>query len=119
MTGEKLIHVKLEYEDAIQSKKNILSLEMDLLKTIQTIKRYNKYRSEELQLKIKLHRQIKTLLTEIRRLQKNLPELKIPKILKEPEIAETTPKEKHHEDNIESQLKKIQEKLDSLVTNNF
>ena len=119
MTNDKLIYVKLEYEDAVQSKKNILSLEMDLLKTIQTIKTYHEFRAEELQLKIKLHRQKKTLLTEIRRLQKNLPELKIPKILKEHEIKETIPKEKHHDDNIESQLKKIQEKLDSLGTNNF
>ncbi len=119
MTDEKLIHVKLEYEDAIQSKKNILSLEMDLLKTIQTIKRYNKHRSEELQLKIKLHRQIKTLLTEIRHLQKNLPELKIPQILKGHKIEEIIPKEKYYDDSIESQLKKIQEKLDSLGTNNF
>ena len=119
MTEEKLIYVKLEYEDAIQSKKNILSLEMDLLKTIQTIKTYHESRTEELQLKIKLHKKIKTLLLEIKRLQKNLPELKIPKILKEHEIEETIPKEKHHDNNIESQLMKIQEKLDSLGTNNF
>ena len=119
MTNERLIYVKLEYENAIQSKKNILSLEMDLLKTIQTIKTYHKSRTEELQLKIKLHRQIKTLILEIKRLQKNLPELKIPKILKEHETEETIPPEKHYENNIESQLKKIQEKLDSLGTNNF
>jgi len=105
-----LIYVKLKYEDSIQSKKDILSLEMDLLKTIQTIKTYNKFRTEELQLKIKLHRKIKTLITEIRRFQKNLPELKIPKILQEHEIEEKIPKEKPRDDNIEQQLKKIQEK---------
>ncbi len=119
MTDEKLIHVKLEYEEAVQSKKDILSLEMDLLKTIQTIKTYHKFRTEELQLKIKLHQKIKALMTEIRHLQKNLPELKIPQILKEDGIEEIIPKEKHHDDNIESQLKKIQAKLDSLGTNNF
>jgi len=119
MADEKLIHVKLEYEDSVQSKKNLLSLEMDLLKTIQTIKKYSRHKLEEFQLKIKLHRQIKTLLTEIRLLQRNLPELKIPKILKEPETKKTISKENHYEDDIESQLKKIQEKLDSLGTNNF
>ena len=44
---------------------------------------------------------------------------KIPQILKEDGIEEIIPKEKHHDDNIESQLKKIQAKLDSLGTNNF
>ena len=71
MVEEKLIHIRLEYEDAIQFKKDILSSEMDLLRIIQTIKRYHKFRSDEFKLKIKLHRQIKTLLTEINRLQKN------------------------------------------------
>ena len=82
MADEKLIHIKLEYEDAIQSKKNILSFEMNLLKIVQTIKKYHEIKSEEFRLKIKLYHQIKTLLTEIRRLQKNLPKLEIPKILK-------------------------------------
>ena len=94
-------------------------MEMSLLKTIQTIKRYNKHRSEELQLKIRLHRQIKTLFTEIGHLQKNLPELKIPQILKGHEIEKIIPKEKNYDDSIEFQLKKIQKKLDSLETNNF
>ncbi len=119
MADEKLIHVRLEYKDAIQSKKDILSSEMDLLKIIQTIKKYHKLRSEEFKLKIKLYRQIKTLLTEIRRLQKNLPELKIPEILKEHETKETTSKKEIANDNIESQLREIQEKLNSLGTNNF
>ena len=119
MAAEKLIHIKLEYEDAIQSKKNILSLEMGLLKIIQTIKEYHELRSKEFELKIKLYRHIKTLLTEIRRLQKNLPKLEIPKILKKPETKEIIPKEKHYEESIESQLREIQEKLNSLGTNNF
>ena len=120
MADKKLIHVRLEYEDAIQSKKDVLSSEMDLLKIIQTMKRYHEIRSEEFRLKIKLYRQIKTLLAEIRRLQKELPKLEIPQILKEHETKEISSKEKHiSNDNIESQLIKIQEKLNSLGTNNF
>ena len=119
MADEKLIHVRLEYEDAIQSKKDILSSEMDLLKIIQTIKKYHELRSKEFKLKIKLYRQIKTLLTEIRRLQKNLPELKIPKILKKHETKEIISKKEIANDDIESQLREIQEKLNSLGTNNF
>ena len=84
-----------------------------------TIKEYHELRSKEFELKIKLYRQIKTLLTEIRRLQKNLPKLEIPKILKKPETKEIIPKEKHYEESIESQLREIQEKLNSLGTNNF
>ena len=119
MTDEKLIHVRLEYEDAIQSKKDILSSEMDLLKIIQTMKKYHELRSEEFKLKIKLYRQIKILLTEIRRLQTNLPKLKMPQILKEHETKEISQKKEIIDYNIESQLKEIQEKLNSLGTNNF
>jgi len=118
MADEKLIHVKLEYEDAVESKKDILSSEMDLLKIIQTIKRYRELRTQEFKLKIKLYRQIKTLLTEIRRLQKDLPKLEVPKILKEPQIKKTIPKKEIIiDDNIESQLKEIQDKLNSLSAN--
>jgi len=119
MTDEKLIHVRLEYEDAIQSKKDILSSEMDLLKIIQTMKKYHELRSEEFKLKIKLYKQIKILLTEIRRLQTNLPKLKMPQILKEHKTKEISQKKEIIDYNIESQLKEIQEKLNSLGTNNF
>ena len=119
MADEKLIHVRLEYEDAIESKKDILSSEIDLLKIIQTIKKYRELRSEEFKLKIRLYRQIKTLLTEIRRLQKNLPKLEIPRILKGHEIKEIISKKEHYDGNIESQLREIQDKLNSLGTNNF
>jgi len=119
MTDDRLIHVKLECEDAVQFKRDTLSLEMGLLKIIQTIKEYHKLRAKEFELKVKLYKQIKTSLTEIRRHQKNLPGLKIPKILKEPEVKEIPTKVKHYNNDIESQLRKIQEKLDSLGTNNF
>ena len=109
MADEKLIHVRLEYEEAIEAKKDILSSEIDLLKIIQTIKKYRELRSEEFKLKIRLYRQIKTLLTEIRRLQKNLPKLEIPKILKEPNLERDVPRKKVYEDNIESQLQEIQD----------
>ena len=114
MTNEKLIHVKLEYRDSIKSKRDVLSLEMSLLKTIKIIKKYHEFRFEEFKLKKKLYIKIKTLLTEIRKLKENLPKSGIPKVLEDQEAKSTLPKEKYYGDDIESQLGEIQDKLDSL-----
>jgi len=82
MKNENLIHVKFEYEEACQSKKDILSLEMNLLKILRAIKKYHPLRSEELKTKSKLHRKIKEVITNIGKLQTILPRLKIPEILR-------------------------------------
>ena len=113
MADDKLIHVKLEYENAIESKKNILALEINLLKIIKIIKKYHELKSREFELKQKLYQKARTTLTEIRRLEKNLPKLELPEILKE-EKPKKVSKKKIQKDNIESQLLEIQNKLNAL-----
>jgi len=121
MKEENLIHIKLEQGEAIQRKKDILSSEIGLLKTISSIRRYQLLRSQELNLKLILYKKIKIVLTNIRKLKKTLPQMKIPAILKRSEGKKealiTTPIIKRREiapNDIEAQLKEIQDKLKEL-----
>jgi hypothetical protein len=122
MKNENLIHIKLEHMEALQSKKDILSSEMNLLRILQIIKKYHELRSEELQLKLKLNRKAKEMISNIKKLQKIFPELEIPTILKkedtEIKIEEETKikeiEENPYDQNLELQLFEIQEKLKSI-----
>ncbi len=111
-----LIHVKLEYEEALQSKKDVLSSEITLLKITKTIKEYRSLRLEELKLKSKLHRKIKGTITNMKKLQTTLPKLEIPEMLKKDEEIKKAGKiKKIQYDGLEYQLQEIQEKLKSLA----
>ena len=118
MTGENLIHIKLEYEEALQSKKDILSSQMAMLKIEKTIRGYHSYRSQGFELKINLSKKIRELKSNIWNLQKILPRLKIPEILRKEEHVKKEHKsperKKPQEGNLEEQLQDIQRRLNEL-----
>lgn len=108
------IHIKLEYPEAVDSKKNALNSEINLLKISKTIKNYSLLRKKEQNKKLKILKLIKETKTELGKIQKNLPKVEIPEILQEHENAEEIKiKEKNNKD-LESQLQDIREKLKSL-----
>ena len=117
MTKENLIHVRLGHTEAFQAKRDILSSEMALLKIAKTIRGYGFYRSQELELKSILYREIKELKMVLGKLQKTLPKPKIPSILKEEFGKKTEPQSKKikpAERNLEEQLQEIQKRLNDL-----
>jgi len=118
MKNENLIHVKLEYGEALQSKRDVLSSEMNLLRIAKTIKNYHILRAEELKTKSKLHRRLRETITNVKKAQITLPKLKNLEILKKgEEIKEPKKvqvKEKKYDDYLESELQEIQEKLKSI-----
>lgn len=119
MKNENLIHIKFEYEEALQSKKDILLSEMNLLKISKTMKNYSSLRLEELDLKLKLFKKIKEINADLGKLQISLPRLKIPEILKKDEDDEEISKvkeikERPYEEDIEYELQEIQDKLRSI-----
>lgn len=119
MKNENLIHVKLEYEEALQSKKDILSSEINLIKIMKVIRRYHFLRLKELKTKSRLHQKIKEIIKDIKKTQTTLPKLKIPEILQkgrpieEPRKLETI-KKSYYDKDLEYQLKDIQKKLNEL-----
>lgn len=116
---ENLIHVKLENEEAFESKREILISEGDFLRIMQSIKGYHNLRSKELNTKIILYNRVRSLMSDIRKTQGILPKIEIPKILQKEEDIKTGTikikrKKKKYGDEIESQLQEIQDKLDAL-----
>jgi hypothetical protein len=138
MKKEQLIHIKLDADEAMQSRKDILNTEFDLVKIAQAIKRYRILRLKELELKINLYKQTKDFVNDMHHLKTMLPKLEIPKLLKKheeemhaPQIKEKIKKEKKVEpkkqkiekklqekkpveDSLEKQLREIQEKLNKI-----
>jgi len=114
------IHIKLEYEEALNSKKNLLSSQKNLLISLKYMNKYYSLRSEEQKVKTKLHRKMKETLTEIRKIEKDLPKPKITGILqnedeeKYPFGKKLIKNKDRYDKNIESQLADIQAKLKSL-----
>jgi len=114
------IHIKLEAEEAATSKRILLISQRDLLISLKFMKQYFALRSDELKLKSKLHRKLRETLTDLKKIEKFLPTPKIPEILKkageeEYEFNKKQKKRKNqYDDDIESQLADIQEKLRSL-----
>jgi hypothetical protein len=116
---ENTIYIKLEYEEAVKAKRDILFSEMNLLKIAKRIKKYEDFRKEELNSKLNISKNIKEIKTNIGKLQRILPKLEIPEILKKPqeifEMARTKSKIKdEYEEDIEYELKEIQERLNAL-----
>ena len=117
MIKENLIHIKLGYGEALQTKRDILSSQIGLLRIAKTIRGYGFYRSNELELKLILYKKIKELKMNLGKLQKTLPKPKIPDILKKEGQEKTEPKSKKiksPERNIEEQLQEIQKRLNEL-----
>lgn len=117
MIKENLIHIKLEYGEALQTKRDVLSSQIGLLRIAKTIRGYGFYRSNELELKLILYKKIKELKMNLGKLQKTLPKLKIPEIIKKEGWEKTEPKSKKikpPERNIEEQLQEIQKRLNEL-----
>ena len=115
---EELIHVKLEYHELIQAKKEILNLELSLLKIVRTIKKYHELRMQEFDKKEFLYKNIKQTSTKLKSLQKTLPKLKQPSMLKHPHqrrIAALKDVNRVPSDQgIDAQLQEIQNRLNLL-----
>ena len=119
------IHIRLEYEEAVASKKDILSSEMNLLRIARELGKYKALRKKELELKLNLSKKIKETRASLNKLHRELPKVELPKILQEHQ-AKTEPiankvekkiektKEKQKSDDLEIELQDIQDRLDML-----
>ena len=119
MSSESVIHIKLDYMEALKARRSILSSELGSLNIEKKIGRYWAIRLEELGLKERLYVKIKETKSNIKKLQSLLPNPKIPKIIKREEAIEKAAKAEngprtHSEGDIESQLREIQRRLNEL-----
>lgn len=76
------IHVRLDYDEAISARKNILVSQKELLELVKSIKFYAVQRKKEFTLKNKLKRNLANLRVAIIKIEKEMPaesELQLPK----------------------------------------
>lgn len=123
---ESLIHIKLEYDEALEGKRDILASEASLLRIFQSIEVYKSYRDNELELKMLLYKKTKEVRTNIILLHKTLPALHMPEMLKKrterylnqmkerSTTASATPVPAGRAGDIQSQLNEIENRLNEL-----
>jgi hypothetical protein len=117
MIDENPVYFKLDYNESLESKKDILYSEMSLLSLLKIIKKYNVWRSGELEAKTQLYKRIKELELAVKKIKTSLPFLKIPEKEKKEELKKEVKIIKKDEDldyDLKLQLQEIQNKLDSL-----
>jgi hypothetical protein len=105
------IYSKIDYNNAINSQRNSLQMQASLLESNKSMKEYKKLRKKEFILKTKLKNNLKETKRLFTDLVKKLPETENTK--KKKMSIQKTESDKDQED-IEKQLKDIQEKLNSL-----
>lgn len=106
------VYISVDYSEALNSKKEVLSSEIILLNVVKSIKNYKMLRRKESLLKQKIYNLIKETDLKIKETLSLLPAVKLPKKKEEETVLE---REYHrNSDDIELQLKEIQEKLNQL-----
>lgn len=120
---EELLHVRLEYIEALENKKILLNAEANFLRIAKSMKNYQTMRQEELKVKVKIHRKMLETNLLIKKLTLLLPQIKIPEYLHhgKPEEKNLGVHEKIRQNvnnanygDIESQLREIQNRLKTI-----
>ena len=113
MEEENPVYFGLNYYESVEAKKNLLSAEMFLLNMMKIIRRYNILRAEELKIKFQVHKAIKKLDVAVRKTNSSFPFLKIPEKIEKMESfkKETKMIKNKFDEDLELQLREIQEKL--------
>jgi len=106
------LHVRFDFDEAVNSKKELLSSEIDLLNILKKIKDYKDLRKKELIKKSLLRTKLRQLAKEIVKFRNSLPKTK--EIELEKKQARKISLEKGKKGRIESELKEIKERLGKL-----
>jgi uncharacterized protein involved in exopolysaccharide biosynthesis len=107
------LHIKFEFGEAINSKRELLSSQMNLIKVIQKIKKYKELRKSELSNKASLKSKLREIELMMKNLRENLPKTRMPK--EEREEVKINIIEKSKNENLEAELKEIKERLARLA----
>ena len=115
--SENPVYLKFGYYESLEAKRDLLSSEMSFLNLLRIMERYNALRLEEMRLKSELYKAIRELDLSLKKTKSSFPFLKIPESAKRQEIVKRETSEKIRsvkeilDENLESQLKSIQDKL--------
>lgn len=133
---DNLVHIQFGYDSALETKRDIISSELNLVRMSKIINKYKDLRTEEFKIKEMISRRLKVLKIDFGALQNLLPHTRAPAIIEElqrehnpyaieempeeeTEVETSITKEKKEEklpeeDSLESQLAEIQKRLASI-----
>jgi hypothetical protein len=103
-------HIKFEYDEALNAKKNLLSAEINILKITKYVRNYKLLKKREKIINSKLKTSLRGVISKLNLINSTFPKQEKPKIIQKREKFVETEKQK----DIEKQLKEIQEKLSKL-----
>ncbi|HTZ42056.1 MAG TPA: hypothetical protein VMC07_02510 [Candidatus Omnitrophota bacterium] len=114
--SDSFIHVKLEHEEVLNSKRDILASEMDILNIMKSMNRYVSLRERELDLKSQFYKEIKKIIINLKLLETSFPPVRIPKVLELPVSKQSVQKKilPKTDEGLEEQLRDIQRRLKSI-----
>ena len=101
-------HIKFDYEQALNAKKELLSSQLNLLHILKKLKSYKAIRRKELLARSKLKTQFHIIKTNINLIQSTFPEHQSEGIKIKNKI------EKEHKQDIQNELEDIKQKLAQL-----
>ena len=107
------VHIRVDFSEAVSSKKDLLSCQLDLLKITKNLKNYKKFRKKELANRAKMKTKLKSVATDIKHLRENMP--KTSSAEKEKKEAKVEIQKKVEKGKLESELKDIRERLEHLA----
>lgn len=108
-------HVRIDYENALESKKQMLSSEINLLHVLNNIRTYKQLRKKEISIKSNLRTNISQLRSKLSLIESTFPERKIvgSKVIRlKKEIK--TKEDKAKDRDFQNQLDEIKMKLSRL-----
>ena len=123
MSSNQLIHIKMDYLEALESKRDILIFEKKSIGIMKTIRRYKMLRKKELDEKMKLSKKILEVTSDMKNLLKSFPAVEVKKFIKQieenPEMKELEntlddAQEAEQDYDLEQQLKEIQGRLNEI-----
>ncbi len=104
------IHIKLEFNEAVQYKKQILEAELNLLNASKHLENFSELRKTEFNKKIVLRSKLKSLALRVKLIMKELPHVEVPMI----EKSEVKILDRKKKKFLEDELREIRSKLERL-----
>jgi len=117
ITSENLIHIKFDYNETVEAKKDLLQTEIHFLRLAQKVKLYQILRKKELSAKIKLKGILRGAKTNLSDLQSILPKIQTTNIktsILNPDLIKKSKEENNYDKSLENELREIQNKLNAL-----
>jgi|SRR3989344_3632419 len=115
---KQVIHLRFEYDDAIDSRKKLLELEMQIVETLKQLKEYAKQRKEDFKLRTRVKKEFSELAAIMRKLEDFFPKDVIPQHHEEIIVESSKPikvkSEKKRMNELEKELLELKGKLQSL-----